>query len=78
MLKQIEGSRAVAEAAATTYCPVPADAIRATLGVMPWHIVVLERALAPGTSIPGTTPTPRPPCAGQAPANRVSGQGCAT
>jgi pyruvate ferredoxin oxidoreductase alpha subunit len=33
----------------TTYRPFPAEAIRAALGVMPRHIVVLERALAPGT-----------------------------
>jgi pyruvate ferredoxin oxidoreductase alpha subunit len=33
----------------TTYRPFPAEAIRDAFGVMPRHIVVLERALAPGT-----------------------------
>jgi pyruvate ferredoxin oxidoreductase alpha subunit len=33
----------------TTYRPFPADAIRVALGVEPRHVVVLERALAPGT-----------------------------
>jgi pyruvate ferredoxin oxidoreductase alpha subunit len=33
----------------TTYRPFPADAIRKALGVTPRHLVVLERALAPGT-----------------------------
>jgi pyruvate ferredoxin oxidoreductase alpha subunit len=33
----------------TTFRPFPADAIRAALGVEPRHIVVLERAVAPGT-----------------------------
>jgi pyruvate ferredoxin oxidoreductase alpha subunit len=33
----------------TTYRPFPADAIRDALGVAPRHVIVLERALAPGT-----------------------------
>ena len=33
----------------TTYRPFPADAVRDALGVEPRHVIVLERALAPGT-----------------------------
>jgi len=33
----------------TTFRPFPADAIREALGVTPRHVIVLERALAPGT-----------------------------
>jgi hypothetical protein len=33
----------------TTFRPFPTGAVRETLGVAPRHVLVLERALAPGT-----------------------------